>query len=235
MVLLDFFSELPRSLQKPWRDLLLGRTSETAFSTRYPEIEGHLKLLYTAVTRSMHRLFFAETKSSIAGDAFVRWITTCSTKSASDSERRTIALATRCSIDDVEKMKLAPDDWSSTGFDNMIMAESGDDLEAAAGWIEKAIYCFQQAEDAELASKARIYKSSVHFRTLLLHVDDQKDGFDCSEVEPEVARLLKSLLVEQLVVEAVKLCRAALPFLSTFSQEKVQALLINRLSRDEFE
>jgi len=44
VVLLDFFGELPQSLQKAWRELLLGRSCDTDFSTQYPEVEGQLKL-----------------------------------------------------------------------------------------------------------------------------------------------------------------------------------------------
>ena len=228
VVLVDFFSELPRALQKPWRDLLLGRTDDVNFSTRYPEVEGQLKLLYTAITRCMHRLFFAETKSSIAGDAFVRWLTTCSTTTT--SPRNTLlALGTRCSLNDVEKMQQTPDDWRSAGFDNAIMAEA--DLDAAAGWMEKAIYCFQQAEDIELASKARVYKSSVQCRASLL----RKNRSDEEEVESDVAQLVKSLLVEHLVGEAVLLCRAALPFLPPYSQEQVTEQLLRRLVASEEE
>jgi len=148
VVILDFFNELSPSLQKPWRELLLGRAVDTDFATQYPEVEGHLKLLYTAVTRSMNRLFFVETKASSAGDAFLRWITTCSTKDGSDRQR-TRELATRCRLDDVEQMRQTPDDWRSNGFDNIIMAETGDDLEASDSWVERALYCIQQADDSE--------------------------------------------------------------------------------------
>ena len=39
-------------------------------------METHLKLAYTAVTRCIEQLFFAETTPSDAGDAAVRWLTT---------------------------------------------------------------------------------------------------------------------------------------------------------------
>lgn len=233
VVLLDFFCELPLSLQKAWRDLLLGRTTVTNFSTQFPEIEGQLKLLYTAVTRSMDRLFFAESRASIAGDAFVRWITTCSVNnisSAGSAKQRMKALATRSAVDDVEKMRQTPDDWRSTGFDNAIMAESGDDLDAAKGWMEKALYCFQQANDSELASKARLYRASLRFRSLLYQNETNVDALDLSDLEPEAARLVKHLLKEQLINEAVAVCEAAIPFLEPYSQKKVRDLLIGKLS-----
>jgi hypothetical protein len=41
--------------------------NETAPLSKCPEVEGQLKLLYTAVTRCIERLFFAETSSCAAG------------------------------------------------------------------------------------------------------------------------------------------------------------------------
>ena len=55
VIVLDFFAEIPREHQKSWRDLLLGREIHKA------EIEGQLKLLYTALNRWIEQLFFAET------------------------------------------------------------------------------------------------------------------------------------------------------------------------------
>jgi hypothetical protein len=54
-------------IQKPWRNHLLGRDGSI-----YPGLEGQLlKLLYTAVTRCIEPLFFAETiEESPFRDAF---------------------------------------------------------------------------------------------------------------------------------------------------------------------
>jgi len=186
----------------------------------------------------MDRLFFAETRASIAGDAFVRWATTCSANDNSSAERtkqRKSALATRSAIDDVEKMRQTPDDWRSTGLDSAIMAESGEDLEVADSWMEKAVYCFQQAHDTKLASKARLYRASLRFRCLLHQKDKNAVELDPSDVEPEAARLVKHLLKEQLIDEAVALCGAAIPFLAPYSQDKVGELLIGRFSKDDVE
>lgn len=57
MILVDFFGGVPDSLQKPWHSLLLGR--DLAEVSRRPEVEGHLKLMYTTITRCIQRLFFA--------------------------------------------------------------------------------------------------------------------------------------------------------------------------------
>ena len=106
VIVLDFFSSIPDELQKPWREMLLGRASHD-FKLQYPEIEGQLKLLYTAVTRCIDRLFFAETASSIAGDAFVRWMTTTSVRR---DEGGALPIATHNKIGDIENMTLTQDE-----------------------------------------------------------------------------------------------------------------------------
>jgi len=72
VIILDFFSSLPADLQKPWREFLLGRADVNDLKRDFPQLEGQLKLLYTAVTRCIDRLYFAETTQSISGDAFVK-------------------------------------------------------------------------------------------------------------------------------------------------------------------
>ena len=100
VILLDSFLDLHPNLQKTWRDLFLGRWSET-FHIHYPEVESQMKLLYTGVTRCIEQLFFAKTKSSISGDAFVRRITTGSVKT-NNLNRHYEALATLNNVGDVE-------------------------------------------------------------------------------------------------------------------------------------
>ena len=74
VIILDFFREIPSSLQKPWRELVLDRASQE-FERSHPLAGTMLKLLYTGVTRCIEKLFFVETKSSTAGDATTRWLT----------------------------------------------------------------------------------------------------------------------------------------------------------------
>jgi superfamily I DNA/RNA helicase len=70
VLLVDFFGGLQHTLQT--RDLLLEQELTAPLSKRAcPEVEGQLKLLYTAVTRCIERLFFAETSSCAAGAALL--------------------------------------------------------------------------------------------------------------------------------------------------------------------
>jgi hypothetical protein len=71
VVIVDFFRCLDERQQASWKDLLKASPSD-GFCDEHPEIETHLKLLYTAVTRSQRRLNFVETVSSKAGSAFFR-------------------------------------------------------------------------------------------------------------------------------------------------------------------
>lgn len=99
VIVLDFFSFLSKDLQKPWREMLLDRASTFDFKLNHPEVEGQLKLLYTAVTRCIDRLFFAETSSSLSGKAFVRWM-------ASKS------VATENKVGNIENMTMTQDEVS---------------------------------------------------------------------------------------------------------------------------
>ena len=90
-------------------ELLLNRADSHTFQSTYPEVEGHLKVLYTAVTRCIDRLFFAETEDSVSGDAFLRFMT--STESVQEpGQPKTLSIATRNKIGDIENMAMTEDE-----------------------------------------------------------------------------------------------------------------------------
>jgi len=64
----DFFIGIPASLQKLWCNLLLG-TRDLAGIRSSPEMEGHLKLLYMAVTGCIQHFFIAKMSALVAGNA----------------------------------------------------------------------------------------------------------------------------------------------------------------------
>jgi len=226
VILVDFFVGIPLPLQKLWRDLLLGR--DVANISRRPEIEGHLKLLYTAATRCIQRLFFAETSSSVAGDAFVRWLTTTSTvRSNDDSGKRREALAVKNNVETVEKMVRTPDEWRSAGLDNAVMAESVHELSEAETWLDRALYCFEQVGDSALASRARTHRASIRFQ---LNLEQEGSGYiDIAQTEIDAALLTEQLLTERLFSEARDVCTAILPLLAARTQETLQSRLISPL------
>jgi hypothetical protein len=77
VLLLDFFSCLPGRDQQLWKRMLQaadGSMTDDTYAYKHPQLEGQLKLLYTAVTRCCNRLIFAETRRSEAGLGFFRWL-----------------------------------------------------------------------------------------------------------------------------------------------------------------
>ena len=95
-----------------YRELLLNRNIHD-FNIKHPQVEGQLKLLYTGVTRCIDRLFFAETSASMAGDAFLRFMTdTASVKKDYDKESssNSMAIATKNNINNIENLTMTQDE-----------------------------------------------------------------------------------------------------------------------------
>jgi hypothetical protein len=218
VLIVDFFGGLPLPLQIRWRDLLLERDC-SAFKEKCPEVEGQLKLLYTAVTRCIERLFFAETSSCTAGAAFTRWVTT---KRGPMKQ----SVAVKQNVSDVEKMVRTPDEWRSMGLDNAIMAESTDDPDETMKWLDKAVYCFEQIDDAALLKKARVHRLSANFRAKL----QKHEGDGTDQIEIEAANTVEGLLLERLPLEAKRVCSDVLPLMSDESQRLLEERVLSRMS-----
>lgn len=225
VIILDFFSELP--LQKPWRNLLLGREDTSDFELRYPLIETHLKLVYTAVTRSIEQLFFAESRESIAGTAAMRWLTSSNHTSGQES-----ALATRNNVADIDSndsVIMTNDEFCIVGIDNAQLAES-DEIEMAQSmsYLERSIYCFGKAQNLDLEAKARTNLKSVQLRNDLSKMPSL-DQSSIEALERTVAEMTQSLLTEELFSECVKLLSIFMPFLSEYTQEKLGENIISKI------
>jgi hypothetical protein len=237
MILFDFFSDLPAQLQKPWRDLLLGREGP-GYSFRYPEVEGQLKLLYTAITRGIDRLLFVESTPTVAGEAFCRWLTTTTARS---TVRKGEPLAVRLRVIDVESLQMSVDEWVLSGLENAEAAEGcgGDDAEAADSFLQKAVHCFERARSDGLAAKARTHRRAVQFRAGIelagaAGKDEAPDGNDGgggtrAELEASAAQILGQLFREGLWVEASRVCRLVLPYLPPYTQDRLSAAVLPKL------
>lgn len=200
VIILDFFSSLPNNLQKPWRELLLNRADAFQFQIDHPEVEGQLKLLYTAVTRCIDTLKFAETEGSTSGAAFMRF--------AEEEKDGKPAIATRNKIGDIVNMSLTQDEvscnnikfwtldlfcivpiliffntflllsdaksiqWLASGITNAEAAEAevSGDNIHAQSLMEKAIYCFKQASNDSFGKKAEIQLASFKLRLKIFNV-----------------------------------------------------------------
>jgi len=228
VILLDFFRELPTGLQKPWRDLLLNRADDD-FEKKHPSIGTELKLLYTGITRCIERLFFVETLSSVAGDAVVRWLTSTGSRKQQASPRN--ALATRNAVNDIKAMAMTSDEFLIRGFDDAEMGESDHvDLEVALASLDRAIFCFEQAENPPLAAKARTHRRSIQLRIDLLSRHKEMSINDKKIAEVETARLMESLVKEGLLFEVVNLFYAISPILlSSYAKSELERYFVHKI------
>ena len=87
--------------------------------------------------------------------------------------------------------------------------ELGSDYKNAYALMEKAIYCFKQAENEEYEEKARIQSKSFEFRRKLFDADRLGTFGSVSpqdyENEKEGAKILENLLKKNLLFEAKSL------------------------------
>ena len=222
VIILDFFAELPTALQKPWRNLLLGREGAD-FEVRYPLVETHLKLVYTAVTRCIEQLFFAETSPSIAGDAAVRWLTTAMNKK---DQSNSDAMATINNVRDLESMTMTNDEWCIVGIDNAEIAESSDiETEQAISYLRRAIYCFEKAQSTELMAKAQAHLNSVNKRSMIASAPSN----DLENMEAEAATVTEELLKENLPLECMNMLNSVMPLLPAYTQEKLEETITSKM------
>jgi hypothetical protein len=228
VILVDFFSKLAEEHQKPWRELLTIRELQTDASSRVktavPEVETQLKLLYTAITRCSKRLFFAETSTGIASNAFIKW--------ATFQKNGQPSLCVKQVVDDVERMVKTADEWRSSGVGFGMEADNVEDPEQASKWLTRAIYDLQRGGDAELQRKAERHLASVDFRIDLASYF-QGVSFDRDAVEQKGAEILSSLIEENLYPEARKMCDMLLPLLEDYSKERLVREVVAQLPSDD--
>jgi len=232
-IILNFFSDIPSSLQKPWRNLLKNREGSD-FELKHPLVETHLKLIYTATTRCIEQLFFAETTSSIAGDAATRWLT--STKpSNEDTTLNTEAIATHNNVSDLDSMIMTNDEWCIAGIDNAELASSSPeiDMEQSISYLNRAIYCLEKAQSSKLVAKANTHLQSVKLRSKNITQDVSSSPDKLEAMEREVAELTRSLLKEDLLSECVKLLDYINPYLSTYTKEKLEEKIFTKIQACE--
>ena len=187
------------------------------FKETVPEIETHIKLLCTAITRCSKRLFFAETAVSIAGDAFCKWATITAANSSPET------LAVKQILDSVERMAKTTDEWRSSGTDFGIEAESTDDVKQATMWIGRAVYDFKKSGDTELECKSNVHQRSVEFRCELAAIHESKTAYDKDHIEREASSILDSLLRMGLLFEARKVITFLSPLLGDYSKKNCGA------------
>ena len=124
---------------------------------------------------------------------------------------------------------MTKDEWLSSGMDHAEAAEAEQDLANAESLLDKAVYSFQQANDHDLAQKARLHRSSIRFKAKLPPVPSQPVNEEFRALEIEAARRVENLLKESLLFEAEDLCTRLLPYLSNHSGERLKREVISKI------
>ena len=203
------------------------------FESEFPLVETHLKLIYTATTRCIEQLFFAETSSSVAGDAAMRWLTTTKPTKGSDSSsnihNNEEAIATHNNVSDLDSMIMTNDEFCIAGIDNAELAVLPDiDLEQASSYLKRAIYCFEKAQSSELVAKANVHLDSIELRAKYTQVKSFTHN-ELEAVECEAAQLAHLLLKENLLLECTNLLNFITPFLSTYTHKKLEERILMKI------
>ena len=171
---------------------------------------------------------FAETVGTEAGDAFVKRLT-----------RKGTDLATRNNVQNVERMSMTKDEWSSSGLENAEAAENEafDDLSLAESLLKKAIYCFQHAENEELVRKAQAHQTSIQLKSKMPEIpaadilvrEDGRATNIFQGLEAEASEVVETLLKENLLDEAKNLISKISPYTSPFVQKRLERNFISKL------
>ena len=95
--------------------------------------------------------------------------------------------------------------WLASGITNAIAAESeiSDNSEKAKEFINRAIYCFKQANNDSFKRKADIQSESITLR--LKYFNAGRTGSFLQADEKEVVELFEKVLKENLLIEVVGL------------------------------
>jgi hypothetical protein len=156
VAIVDFFSSLQDDVQqKAWKRLLLETTpaKQAAGSARMPTtMELELKLLYTAITRSCHRLYFIETSETQGGEAWSRCLLKEQLAQNMQADVANILHTTKPTM-------MVADDWLVEGAEIASLAE--DDKMNAPLLLQTAISCFQKAGDGSLETRARAQLKAI--------------------------------------------------------------------------
>jgi len=242
VIILDFFGDLgidmTSSVEKAWCDLLV-RAETDGLSSNCPEIERHLKLLYTAITRSIERLFFVETKETKLVNAFVRWLATTTTTwhrqdKENDDSTDHKPLATKDKLSDVQTVVMTKDEALQAGLQLATEAEmlEQDDLSASNTLLNQATYYFDLANEPVYRNRAQVHLESIHFRTNLppLPTDKEKEAkgyvYKFGDLEVRAAGIVEKLFREGMFAEGSDLCLSLLPYLPSNTSQRLRDSII---------
>ena len=199
VVMADFFKGLSDEQHAAWKRLLTERSAGDA-STMHPEVEMHLKQLYTAITRCRERLLFAEMEtaaaaSTVAFDAFEKWAIT----RRRDSGRELMEAVT---VDAMDTKLMTPEEFTAMGIQFAIRAEETTDLDQAKKEMGRAVRYFQRGQCDTLLQKALRHAKSIKLRN---DNSDTRCNSDGTAATRKIA-LVHELTEAGQLLEARKLC-----------------------------
>ncbi len=203
VLIVDFFKNLDESHHRNWKSMLSREAAAV-----HPELETHIKLLYTAVTRAQRRLNFIETSKSRAADAFSRALV---------AKEKLVALGDDASLDSV---KMSVDDWMARGVEFAMQAcdarrsERGSktgsrveaDLKEELTWLDRAVKAFRRAgrpgEAAILKAEAQKEEARLRAELLRLPSGDVMAPQQVGQVVSRGARAVAGCIRQRMLFEA---------------------------------
>ena len=140
------------------------------------------------------------------------------------------ALATINNVRDLESMTMTNDEFCVVGIDNAELAGSSEvELEQALSYLDRAIYCFREAQSSELVTKAQAQCRSVRLREKLIQIDSSTTMHGMETIEREAAQVLELLLRENLLLECMNLLSSITHVLSPYTQQKLEEYITSRI------
>ena len=157
VVILNFFSDLPKAHQQAWKWLATKSGSPPVLPV---EMVLQLKMLYVGITRCCQDLVFVETHDSRAGNAWIRHLTASKNKLA--VELKTF------DFDTASGVTMGPDEWLVEGL-TLLSTDDFDAgepdvqraLSAEAVRLEQAAACFRKAANHENESRCVLQKNMI--------------------------------------------------------------------------
>mmetsp|Transcript_36528 Transcript_36528/g.58913 ORF Transcript_36528/g.58913 Transcript_36528/m.58913 type:complete len:2195 (-) Transcript_36528:219-6803(-) len=188
VAVVDFFCTMETSLHKAWKELFSKEGHALDFSKKAPEIERHLKLFYTAVTRCASKLMIIETKQNNLTSAFFRW-----------AERENLCERFNWQLEE-ERSVLTTEEWKRRGLD-FVLNENDYDV----SWLTRAKACFASANAPELVEKMNV---QIEARTLRAELYTTRDV--SVDKHHKISVLVEKCLNIDLAVEASRLVQTIL-------------------------
>lgn len=220
VILIDFFSTQSSKDYKAWKQILNGAScrSRVSSGTNHPHLEPQLELLYTAITLSVNRLLFLETRTTYITSMFFRWL-------------RSEGLADALSLNQEEHVLMTSEVWHMRGINfSITAADAWAYSEEAVATLNQAVHCFKCAQDEQLLTTANVHLEIVLMMQRLnsmestisaIEHESRLSWYSLNEMEVQCATLLLRGLQNGLYSEAYLLAQRLVPQLLLEQQRQL--------------